>query len=215
MTFHVTWEGNGGKIINQRRLDLQHGSSNTIAPPAPFDLKNPSSDIAYRPNSTTSTDKYNDVLRRRRGKRHCHCSTFAEGNETNYVKVKEKFDQHFIVKRNVIFERAKFNMRTQEPGEPIDIFITDPYGLSEHCEFGAIREELIRDRRGGVTRCKAKRKTPIDSTKSHVSINHKQSEAERVGKKAAGNSSTWSFTSFTRNWRGEREARPTTSRSAV
>ena len=118
-----------------------------------------SSDIAYRPNSTTSTDKYNDVLRRRRGKRHCHCSTFAEGNETNYAKVKEKFDQHFIVKRNVIFERAKFNMRTQEPGEPIDVFITDPYGLSEHCEFGAIREELIRDRRGGITRCKAKRKT--------------------------------------------------------
>ena len=27
--------------MNQRRLDLQHGSSNTIAPPAPFDLKNP------------------------------------------------------------------------------------------------------------------------------------------------------------------------------
>lgn len=74
--------------------------------------------------------------------------------------MKEKFDQHFIVKRNVIFERAKFNMRTQEPGEPIDVFMTDPYGLSEHCEFGAIREELIRDRRGGVTRCKAKRKTP-------------------------------------------------------
>ena len=33
----------------------------------------------------------------------------------------------------------------------------------------------------------------------HASINHKQSEAKRVGKKAAGNSSTWSFTSFTRN----------------
>ena len=112
------------------------------------------------PNSTTSTDRYNDLLHSRRGKRHCHCSTFVEGNETNYAKVKEKFDQHFIVKRNVIFERAKFNMRTQEPGKPIDVFITDPYGLSEHCEFGAIREELIRDRRGGVTRCKAKRKTP-------------------------------------------------------
>ena len=51
-------------------------------------------------------------------------------------------------------------MRTQEPGEPIDVFMTDPYGLSEHCEFGAIREELIRDRRGGVTRCKAEWYSP-------------------------------------------------------
>ena len=29
--------------------------------------------------------------------------------EKNYEEVKEKFENHFIVKRNVIFERAKFN----------------------------------------------------------------------------------------------------------
>ena len=61
--------------------------------------------------------------------------TFATGDEKKYTKVKEKFDQHFIIKRNVIFERAKFNMRKQEPSEPVDAFITDLYCLSEHCEF--------------------------------------------------------------------------------
>ena len=51
--------------------------------------------------------------------------TFAEGDEKKYAKVKEKFDQHFIIKRNVIFECARFNMRKQEPSEPLDAFIAD------------------------------------------------------------------------------------------
>ena len=45
--------------------------------------------------------------------------TSADGDEKNYAKVKEKFDQHFIIKRNLIFEQAKFNMRKQEPSEPV------------------------------------------------------------------------------------------------
>lgn len=52
---------------------------------------------------------------------------FAEGEEKNCEKVKEKFEQYFIIKRNVLFERAKSSMRKQEPGEPFDVFITDLY----------------------------------------------------------------------------------------
>ena len=48
--------------------------------------------------------------------------TFAIADEKKYTKVKEKFDQHFIIKRNLIFERAKFNMRKQETSEPVDAF---------------------------------------------------------------------------------------------
>ena len=51
--------------------------------------------------------------------------TFAKGEEGKYRKVKDKLDQHFIIKRNVILERAKFKMRKQEPGEPADAFIAD------------------------------------------------------------------------------------------
>jgi len=33
-------------------------------------------------------------------------------------------------RRNVIFEQAKFNSRKQEPGEPVDAFITALYALA-------------------------------------------------------------------------------------
>ena len=39
--------------------------------------------------------------------------TLAREEERKYGKVKDKLDQHFIIQRNVIFERAKFNMRKQ------------------------------------------------------------------------------------------------------
>lgn len=41
-----------------------------------------------------------------------------------YNTVKEKLEGHFVVRRNVIFERAKFNQRQQEQGETVDSFIT-------------------------------------------------------------------------------------------
>ena len=39
-----------------------------------------------------------------------------------------------------------FNMREQEEGEPIDVFITDLYTLAEHCSYGELHDEMIRDR---------------------------------------------------------------------
>ena len=47
---------------------------------------------------------------------------------------------------NVIFERAKFNKRSQEVGESAENFITAVHMLAEHCKYGVLREELIRDR---------------------------------------------------------------------
>ena len=49
------------------------------------------------------------------------------------------------MKRNVIFERAKFNSRNQQEGESVDSFTTELYGLARYCNFGALKEELIRD----------------------------------------------------------------------
>ena len=62
-----------------------------------------------------------------------------------YNVVKGKFEVHFVVKRNVIFERAKFNLRSQQDGESVDNFITDLYHLAEYCESGPRRDDLIRD----------------------------------------------------------------------
>ena len=62
-----------------------------------------------------------------------------------YDTVKAKFDGHFVKRRNVIYERAKFNLR-QEPGESVDSFITSLYGLAEHCGYSRLHDEMIRDR---------------------------------------------------------------------
>ena len=63
-----------------------------------------------------------------------------------YETVKAKFENKFTDKKNVIFERAKFNSRVQEQIETVDSFITDLYKLSQHCEFKNLKDELIRDR---------------------------------------------------------------------
>ena len=63
-----------------------------------------------------------------------------------YHTVKTKFDEHFVVRRNVIFERAKFNQRRQEEGETVDTFITALHALAEHCNFGTLTDEMVRDR---------------------------------------------------------------------
>ena len=72
--------------------------------------------------------------------------TMSDDDREKYDAVKAKFEGHFIIKRNVIFERAKFNLRVQKEGESADNFITDLYTLAEHCQFGALHDELIRDR---------------------------------------------------------------------
>ena len=57
-----------------------------------------------------------------------------------------KFDGHFKVRKNVIFEQARFNRREQEEGEIVEHFIASLYQLSEDCQYGEMRNELIRDR---------------------------------------------------------------------
>ena len=72
--------------------------------------------------------------------------TLTEDERKVYDSVKRKFDSQFVRRRNAIFERAKFNYRLQRNDESVDGFVTALYTLSEHCQFGALREDLIRDR---------------------------------------------------------------------
>ena len=57
-----------------------------------------------------------------------------------------KLDEFFKVRRNVMYERARFNRRTQQEGETAEQYIVALYSLAENCEYGAMKEELIRDR---------------------------------------------------------------------
>ncbi|XP_037520549.1 uncharacterized protein LOC119397183 [Rhipicephalus sanguineus] len=67
-------------------------------------------------------------------------------NAKKYVKVIEAFDSHFVVKKNIIYERALFNRRIQDEGEPMTDFITSLYTLAERCDYGDFKDELIHDR---------------------------------------------------------------------
>ena len=69
-----------------------------------------------------------------------------EGDEKRLNKVNGKFDEHFVPKRNVIHERAKFRQRKQQQGESAQVFIRSLYDLAEYCDFGNSKDEQIRDR---------------------------------------------------------------------
>lgn len=85
----------------------------------------------------TMGDQADDIL---------HSFTLSEEDRKDYATVKTKFDNNFVQRRNVIFERAKFNRRKQEAGEPVEAFITALYALAEHCGYGDLHDEMIRDR---------------------------------------------------------------------
>ena len=82
-------------------------------------------------------DEADDVLRSFR---------LSEADQKKYSEVKGKFDRHFVKKRNVIYERAKFNMRKQAEGESVDSFVADLNALSEHCSYGDLHDKMIMDR---------------------------------------------------------------------
>ena len=59
-----------------------------------------------------------------------------------YASVLAKFDEFFGVRKNVIFERAKFNCRNQLLGESAGKYITALYHLVESCDYGELKEML-------------------------------------------------------------------------
>jgi len=69
---------------------------------------------------------------------------------TNITSDKKKkhgtVNEYFKVHKNVIFERARFNHRSQIKGESVEQYITTLYRLSETCEYGNLTSKMIRDR---------------------------------------------------------------------
>ncbi|KAL7374026.1 hypothetical protein ABVT39_020482 [Epinephelus coioides] len=82
-------------------------------------------------------DKSNDIL---------STLPLTDQQKAVYEYVRKAFDEHFVGKHNVIYECAKFNSRQQQQGESAENFITDVHKLAEHCRFGTLKEEMIRDR---------------------------------------------------------------------
>ena len=77
-------------------------------------------------------------------------STFnwnEEGDNAKIAPVLQKFAEYCQPRKNVPFERYRFNRRSQEPGETYDQYRTALRKLGEGCKFEAITpDEVLRDR---------------------------------------------------------------------
>lgn len=51
----------------------------------------------------------------------------------------------FVVKKNIVHDRAHFNMSKQEANETVDGFVPALYALAEPCNYGTLHDEFIRD----------------------------------------------------------------------
>jgi hypothetical protein len=72
--------------------------------------------------------------------------TFEDAQKNKIEPLLKKFEDYFTPKRNLTFERHRFNSRLQQEGESFDIFITDLKTKASTCEFGELRDSLIKDR---------------------------------------------------------------------
>ena len=100
-------------------------------------LKSKSEEHQVNALSYIMGDKADDIL----------CSFgLSQGEKKVYNTVRAKFDSYFEPQRNVIFECVKFNQRRQQQGESVEMFITELYYLADRCNYGDLRNEMIRDR---------------------------------------------------------------------
>jgi hypothetical protein len=73
--------------------------------------------------------------------------TFEEGEKDDDPEVlMRKFEDYCNPKRNITYERHLFNTRGQGANETIDAYVTELTLQATNCEFGALCNELIRDR---------------------------------------------------------------------
>ena len=70
----------------------------------------------------------------------------SEADLTDYAKILGKFNGFFKVRKNVIFEQARFNRCNQLEGETADTYIMELYTLAESCEYKETKEEMICNR---------------------------------------------------------------------
>ena len=61
-------------------------------------------------------------------------------------KILERLTNYFEPKQNIIYQGYMFNSCTQEQGENFDAYLIKLRYLIKTCEYGALEDELLRDR---------------------------------------------------------------------
>lgn len=73
-------------------------------------------------------------------------SKTPDTDRKEYKLVLGKFDEFFKVRKNVIFETARFNWCNQLEGESSEQYVTVLHSLAENSNYGNLKHEMIRDR---------------------------------------------------------------------
>ena len=72
--------------------------------------------------------------------------SLSAADKKDPAKIVQELKKHFIPQRNVLFERFVFNSAVQKPGETIDEYVVRLRQMADSCEFGTLKDSLIRDR---------------------------------------------------------------------
>ena len=131
----------------------------TLQPPAPFDFKSPDEWSRWRRRfeqyrvasglADSAPAKQINTLLYCLGEEADSVLTSTNATEDDrkeYDRVVQLFNGYFQVRRNVIFEHARFNRRVQLPGETAEEYIMALYILVATCNYGNFEGEMIRDR---------------------------------------------------------------------
>ncbi|KAI4891972.1 hypothetical protein NFI96_009139, partial [Prochilodus magdalenae] len=66
-------------------------------------------------------------------------------DKEKYSKVIEKFEAYCSPKKNIVYERYVFRSRMQQAGETFDCFVTDLKLKAQSCDFGTLKDSMVRD----------------------------------------------------------------------
>ena len=72
--------------------------------------------------------------------------TFTEEEKDKYDSLSKKFEEAFIPRVNIIYERFKFKCCVQRSEQTMDAFITELKTLAGTCQYGNLKSSLIRGR---------------------------------------------------------------------
>lgn len=70
----------------------------------------------------------------------------AEGDQSRLETILQRFEEYFVPKKNITFERHIFNSRHQREGETIDDFVKELKTIVKGCEYGDLTESIVKDR---------------------------------------------------------------------
>ncbi|KAK9753514.1 Calcineurin-like phosphoesterase [Popillia japonica] len=70
----------------------------------------------------------------------------GESDFETYAETKEFLEKYFTGTTNLVYARARFNMRKQKEGETAQEYITSLISLAKACNYKKLENELIRDR---------------------------------------------------------------------